>query len=224
MGDFNVTEDPLDRTPARPDNENTIRALRSCRHTLEVRDSWRQTTPSERTFTFTTTSHTMSRIDRIYAREDIENNLTSWSHDVSSIPSNHKMVSARLAPSNAPFIGKDRWSWPLGLLHDKELNEAIFNMGQDLQTEMNNLTNDDRLVNAQTIWQDFKDNIKREAAKAAKKQIPKINRHLNALKKDLKETYQRDSLDSSPPTRTDAEHLEKEIEHLEKKRFRRDFT
>ena len=224
MGDFNLTEDPLDRTPVRPDNENAILALRSCRHMLDVRDSWRQSSPTERTFTFTTTSHTMSRIDRIYAREDIEENLTNWSHDVSGIPSDHKMVSVRFAPTSAPFIGKDRWSWPLGLLHDKELNKKIINMGQETQTKMNNLTNHDRTTNAQTIWQDFKDNIKQEATKSAKKQIPKINRRLNALQKDLKETYQRESLDSSLHTRTDAEQLEKEIEHLEKKRYRRDFT
>ena len=224
MGDFNITEDPLDRTPARPDYERAIAALRSCRHTLEVRDSWRLAFPSERTFTFTTTSHTMSRIDRIYAREELENNLTDWSHDVSSIPSDHKMVTVRYAPTTAPYIGRDRWSWPLGLLHDKELNTTVVNLGQELQIELGNLTNADRTINAQTLWQEFKENIKREAAAAAKKQIPKINRHLKALKKDLKETYQRESLDSSLPTRTEAEILEKEIDHLEKKRYRRDFT
>ena len=224
MGDFNVTEDPLDRTPARPDSENAITALRTCRYTLGVRDSWRQTSPSERAFTFTTTSHTMSRRDRIYSREEIETNPTDWSHDTSSIPSDHKMVSVRFAPNSAPFIGKDRWSWPLGLLHNKELNSTIINMGKELQSKLDNLTNNDRTTNAQTVWQELKDNMKREAAKAAKKQIPKINSRLNALKKDLKETYQRETLDASLHTRTEAEQIEREIEHLEKKRYQKDFT
>ena len=224
MGNFNITEDLLDRMPARPDSENTIVALRTCRHMLGVRNSWRQTSPTERAFTFTITSHMMSRIDRICSREEIEDNLTDWAHDTPSIPSDHKMVSVRFALNSAPFIGKDRWSWPLGLLHNKELNKMIINMGQELQTKLDNLTNEDRSVNAQIVWQEFKDNMKWEAVKAAKKQILKINRRLTALKKDLKETYQRDSLDTSLPMRTDVEHLEREIAHLEKKRYRKDFT
>ena len=125
VGDFNLTEDLLDRSPARPDHEGTINALRECRHALGVRDSWRARFPHERAFTFTTANHTMSRLDRIYVREDMESSISDWSHDVPGIPSDHKMISAWLAPTRAPFIGTDRWTWPLGLLHDKALNAAI---------------------------------------------------------------------------------------------------
>ena len=224
MGDFNLTEDNIDRAPPRADNENAILALRTCRHTLDLHDSWRQRFPSQRTFTFTTTSHTMSRIDRIYARRDIDDTITDWSHDVSTTPSDHKMVSLRIAPINAPFIGKDRWSWPLGLLHDKELNKTILNMGRELQDKMNNLSNDDRSTNPQTLWHSFKNGIRREATKAAKTQIPKITKRIANLKKDLAVIHQRESIDSSHSTRTDAAFIEKEIDHLEKKKYKRAFT
>ncbi|KIM54244.1 hypothetical protein SCLCIDRAFT_17748 [Scleroderma citrinum Foug A] len=162
LGDFNLTEDLIDRAPARHKNDRAVTALRECRQALKC------------AFTFTTHGHTMSRIDRIYAKEDLEDNLIDWTHDAPGIPTNHKMVTVRLALTNSPLIGKDRWSWPLGLLHDKELNKYINQKGQQLHTEMKNLPPNDRTINAQTLWQTFKDDIKREAVKAAKKQIPKI--------------------------------------------------
>jgi len=98
IGDFNLTEDIIDRAPARYDNDNAVSALRDCRQSIGVRDSWHFRFPTERAFTFTTTGHSMSRIDRIYAREDLEDSLSEWSHDIPGIPSDHKMVSVRIAP------------------------------------------------------------------------------------------------------------------------------
>ena len=224
MGDFNLTEDAMDRAPARAENEQATQALRACQHTLDLRDSWRHRFPTERTFTFTMTSQTMSRIDRIYAQTGNENAIVNWSHDISSIPSDHKMVSLRLAPPDAPFIGKDRWSWLLGLLHNKDLNKSILNLGQELQDKINGIIDEDPSTNPQILWQEFKEGIKREAQSATKKQIPKITQKITALKKDLTETYQCESLDTSPDTRTNAAFIEKEIEYLEKKKYRRAFT
>ncbi|KAL4064642.1 Endonuclease/exonuclease/phosphatase [Scleroderma citrinum] len=202
MGHFNLTEDPIDRAPARTDNQNAIQALRTCHHTQDLQNSWCHNFPSEHTFTFTTAGHTMLRLDRIYTQKDIKDNISNWSHDTSSIPSNHKMVSLRLSPTGTPFISKDRWSWPLGLLHDKELNKFILNLGCNLQCNMKNLTKDDHTPNQQTLWQDFKDKIRREAIKATKPQIPKITQQITALKKDLKELCQQGTLDTSPSARS----------------------
>ena len=224
LGDFNITEELLDRSPARHDSEIATRALRECRHRLGVRDSWRTRFPTERSFTFTTPNHTMSRLDRIYIKEDLEDNVSDWSCDIPGIPTDHKMVSARLTPTNAPHIGKDRWSWPLGLLHDKQLNKKIHERGQKLCTDLEELRVDDRSSNAQTLWQNFKDDIKIEATKAAKEQIPKITQRIKALKQDLAQTHQNDEIDSSPSIRTSAAFIEREIDHLEKKKFRKAYT
>ena len=224
LGDFNLTEDLIDRAPARPDNENATRALRDYRHALGLRDAWRVRFPTERTFTFTSNTHSMSRIDRIYTKEDLEESLSDWTHDISDIPSDHKMVSIRLAHSNAPFIGNDRWSWPLGLIHDKELNKQIQLRGQRLHHEIKNLQAEDRSQNAQTLWQKFKDDIKGEATKAARKQIPKITKRIKALKRDAEQTCQREDLDTSPLTRANTTIIEREIEHLKKKKYRKTYT
>ena len=47
LGDFNVTEEQLDRAPAHPDDPRAIDALRSLRHRLNLQDSWRHSFPND---------------------------------------------------------------------------------------------------------------------------------------------------------------------------------
>jgi len=142
-GDFNMVEAPLDRTPARTDSESATAALRSCRQSLNLQDIWRQTFPDGRSFTYTSSHNTMSRIDRIYANPATGRCLSDWSVEPSVIPSNHRMTLVRFAPQHAPFIGKGRWSWPLGLLHDKPLNQTIHTLGLELQEQLRTLPQND---------------------------------------------------------------------------------
>ena len=51
-----------------------------------------------------------------------------------------------------------------------------------------------------------------------------ITKRIVTLKKDLMEVYQRESIDSHSVTRVDAELIKKEIEHLERKKYRKAFT
>jgi len=176
LGDFNMVEDPLDRSPARPDSEPATAALRLCRQSLDLQDIWRQTFPDRRSFTYTSAHNTMSRIDRIYADPDTGKCLSDWSVEPSEIPSDHRMTLVRFAPQHAPFIGKGRWSWPLGLLHDKPLNRTIHTLGLELQEQLGALPVHDRTSNAQILWQQFKDRIKKEAGTAAKSQLCKISK------------------------------------------------
>jgi len=134
------------------------------------------------------------------------------------------MVLVRYAPPDTPFIGNGRWSWPLGLLHNKPLNEKITQLGSELQNNLKNLSPDHRDENAQTLWQKFKNNIKREATTAAKSQMLKIAKCLAALRKDVSETSNNASLDSEEAVRTNVIALEQEIDHLEKKRFRTSYN
>ena len=134
----------------------------------------------------------------------MESSISDWSHDVPGIPSDHKMISARLAPTRAPFIGTDRWTWPLGLLHDKALNAAILLRSQNLNDEIRNLRPEDRSSNTQTLWQSYKSDLKKLAAAAARKQIPKITHRIRELRKDLTSTLQSESLDTSLSARTNA--------------------
>ena len=219
-GDFNIVEDPLDRAPARTDSEGATAALRTCRQSLGLQDIWRQTFPDERSFTYISPHNTMSRIDRIYANPEIGRCLSNWVVEHSEIPSDHRMTLVRFAPQHAPFIGKGRWSWPLGLLHDKPLNQLILTRGLELQEQLEALPQNDRTINAQTLWQKFKDEIKSDASIAAKSQMCKISKRITALKKDLKEANKETTLDENIHSRINVISLDNEIDHLEKKRYK----
>jgi exonuclease III len=68
LGDFNVTEDDIDRAPAKPDNRLAVEALRDLRFAWEIQDEWRHTHPHERAFTYRARANNQdikSRLDRI---------------------------------------------------------------------------------------------------------------------------------------------------------------
>jgi len=219
-GDFNIVEDPIDRAPARADNGPASAALRACRQSLGLQDTWRQTFPDERTFTYISPHNTMSRIDRIYANPETGKCLSDWVVEPSEIPSDHRMTLVQFAPQNVPFIGKGRQSWPLGLLHDKPLNQKVHTQGLELQEQLRSLPPNDRTSNAQTLWQQFKDDIKKEACIAAKSQMSKISKRISALKKDLAEASKNLSLDKDELSRTNVIALDRKINHLEKKCYK----
>jgi len=186
-GDFNLVEDPIDRAPARCDSVPAVTALRTCRQALGLQDIWRQTFPDERSFSYISPHNMMSRIDRIYAHTEIGRCLSDWIVETSEVPLDHRMTLVWFTPQDAPFIGKGHWSWPIGLLHDKPLNEKIHALGLELQERIRLLPPNDRASNVQTVWQQFKDDIKKEASTAAKSQMSKISKRISALKKDMLE-------------------------------------
>lgn len=120
------------------------------------------------------------------------------------------------------MIGKGRWTWPLGLLYDKDLTEKILRLGHDLQTDVKNLPEDRSTTNIQKLWQTFKIRISDEAKKAAKIQLTKIQNHISAIQREIKRSLKEDNIDShlEDETRTHIIRLEAERTHLEKKRYK----
>ena len=47
LGDFNITEDSIDRVPAHADNHRAIEALREVRREWNIQDTWRHTNPTQ---------------------------------------------------------------------------------------------------------------------------------------------------------------------------------
>ncbi|KAG2049146.1 DNase I-like protein [Suillus hirtellus] len=192
LGNFNLTEDPLDRAPAKLDNENAISALRNLRNQLNVQDTWRETHPSERLFTFYSNTNSHSRLDRIYVSPRHNQNICDWTSCTSAVPTDHRMVSIRFAPANTPFIGRGRWSWPLGLINDPNLIKTISDLGRVAQRKIKEQTeqrNEDS--NPQKIWEDFKMQISQEARKTAKDHLNKIRQRTKKLEDDLRTTKRR---------------------------------
>ncbi|KAG1829529.1 Endonuclease/exonuclease/phosphatase [Suillus subalutaceus] len=219
MGDFNLTENPIDRAPAQLDNENAISALRDLRSTLRVQDTWRDEHPHQRMFTFSSNHHTLSRIDRIYASERHTESLVEWNSGISQIPTDHHMVSVRLAPPNLPHIGKGRWSWPVGIISDIDLNKKIIESDIEAQRRIEEMGPRTETTNPQTIWKTFKDNLTILAKDTTKTHLAKINQRIKTLTKDLRKitNCKENTLED---TRMNRIILEKEIEHLHKKRYK----
>jgi hypothetical protein len=139
MGDFNITEDALDRAPACLDNEQAIEALRNLRFQLNIQDSWRINNPTMRSFTFYSNTNSHSRLNHIYSSPAHELSICGWDLCTSAIPTDHRMILVRYVPTNTPFIGIGRWSWPISLLNDAKLITEISEIGKQTQQEITNL-------------------------------------------------------------------------------------
>ncbi|KDQ50166.1 hypothetical protein JAAARDRAFT_51388 [Jaapia argillacea MUCL 33604] len=135
MGDLNIVEDAIDRSPVRLDNEAACEALQNLRGDLDIVDVWRQDYPDTRQFTFQSTvgEVTQSRLDRVYTRPGLADLLYDWDCTHTSVPTDHSMVLVRYSPANAPEIGPGRWTWPLGLVNDQELLGTVIELGKNLK-------------------------------------------------------------------------------------------
>ncbi|KAG1726452.1 Endonuclease/exonuclease/phosphatase [Suillus occidentalis] len=221
VGDFNLTEDPIDRAPARPDNENATNALRDLRQKLNIQDTWRLTFPTARAFTFASNVNSLSRLDRIYTHPRHDDSLIDWATGPSTIPSDHNIVQVKFAPPNTPHIGKGRWTWPLGLLNEKNLIEYIVNSGIEMEerlTAQNNMQNERN--DTQTLWEDFKIKISEKAKRTAKSHLAKINQRINQLQKDINQICNETAIDNEENKRIQKMILESEIQHLEHKKYK----
>lgn len=217
LGDFNITEDPIDQAPARLDNENAIGALRDLRNTLKLQDTWRIEHPNERKFTFSSNHQTMSCLNRIYTSDQLANSLLDWDSHVSPIITDHHIVSVHYTPPGLPHIGKGRWSWPPSLLTDTNLLKQIINIGMTAQTKIENLTSRTADMNPQLIWCTFKDDISNLAKETARTHLNKINQRIKTLLKDLQKTMNSQNIDTSQDAQINNILIEREINHLQKK-------
>ena len=223
MGDFNVTEDAIDRMPPKLDDASAIAALREVRHTWDIRDTWRQANPTEKAFTYkaqTRGERIQARLDRIYVSKKAEPCTFDWDIKDTAIPTDHAMVSVRFAPTNAPQMGKGRWTMPLSLLDNEKLLEKLADQGTILQS---NLTRDriertDRqIANPQTHWEAFKNAIRKATKEVAKEHLYKITSHIKAIERDLRETNNNQDTTTNGEMQTHAAYLASQLKHLKKK-------
>ncbi|KAG2749054.1 DNase I-like protein [Suillus brevipes Sb2] len=210
MGDFNLTEDPIDRAPAKRDNDDAIEALRDLRSTMRIQDLWRITHPNRRLFTFSSSHQTLSRLDRIYSSEEHAESLLDWDSVICQVPTDHQMVSVRFAPPNVPHIGKGRWAWPAGLITDADLVNRIIDLGMKTQRTLDTPVPRTEEINPQKIWLSFKIDMNDIARDVAKTHLVKINQRIRSLTKDLRKLANTPEIDISENMRKRNKPLTKE--------------
>ncbi|EIW54961.1 DNase I-like protein, partial [Trametes versicolor FP-101664 SS1] len=185
-GDFNVVEDGLDRIPVRMDAPRAVKALADLVSWLSMLDGWRSENPQTKGFTFMQPSTgSQSRLDRIYIRKAMSRDANGWNLTESGIPTDHKMVLVSLADYKVPYIGKGRWAMPTHLLNDEQMKKEMKRLGAILIRDLGGLVRRTQNNNPQTMYQAFKDQLTLAARNRAKEKIPKMQKRLDALKKDL---------------------------------------
>jgi hypothetical protein len=169
MGDFNVTEDAIDRAPPRLDDTNAKAALQETKQRWKLIDEWRNTHPNETSFTYRANTNggpILSRLDRIYVAKARTPNVFNWNMAPTPVPTDHWIVSVKYAPKDAPHIGKGRWTWYLPSLQNRTLVDAVIERGIKLQSNFKMLRTGNttrELSNLQLLWKEFKANIKQLA-------------------------------------------------------------
>ena len=141
IGDFNLCEDEIDRTPqsrnANP--EEALEELREIKSTLNVCDIWRKQNPHKADFTFTQTNRgtvTMSRIDRLYVHQDIAKSICTW-QDHGYLCSDHKIQSCELLPQAPTKLGKGLWRLQDTMLKEPDFEARVRKETQDLHFRIN---------------------------------------------------------------------------------------
>jgi hypothetical protein len=226
LGDFNVTEDPIDRMPAKVDSNRAIAALREIRHAWRVEDAWRKIYPTERSFTYralTAGGYTKSRLDRIYIARTLAQMTYDWKVTQTPVPTDHWLVLVKYAPENAPRIGRGRWTLPLRLIENKRFMDEIIERGIAIQNGRNQARDhpsQPAMPSIQMQWETFKADIKQLAKKRSKETHHKINSRITRLEKDRQTLANNPEADTNESLRENEAYIVNELEHLERKRAR----
>ena len=220
LGDFNVTEDLIDRSPPHADDRAARDALRTVKQTWAIQDHWRHAYPNDRTFTYRAPrgdSWIHSRLDRIYAARRHEQTLFEWNAGPTAIPTNHWMVSVKFAPKDAPDIGKGRWTWPLQSLSDVSLIREVAKRGLTLQESLDKLDRQETSreeTNPQRLWEEFKIDVQKIAKNHTKKSRHKATSMVNNLRQDIKSITANPNFDNDEHLRTEEAYLENRLAHM----------
>ena len=226
LGDFNVTEDALDRLPSKQDDENTTSALRELRLRHNLVDGWRRANPNTKGYTWTRESDgTQSRIDRIYLQEDFFADCKDWEISIPPFPTDHDIVSARITTPSAPEIGRGRWAIPPRLFKNKFIRSEIQKLGAELEGKIKAPYTRTETHNPQVWLREFKSKVLEVARSYEKKTQPMIKVKIAKLQDKLNDIRNHPSLPVEE-IKIASTQLKKEIQCLIKEthQYRRDMT
>ncbi|XP_006463114.1 hypothetical protein AGABI2DRAFT_74099, partial [Agaricus bisporus var. bisporus H97] len=188
LGDFNLTEEGIDRNNGRIDNQGAIKNLKSLCSFFELSDGWRLRNPLERDFTLRhLSSNHQSRIDRIYVSNEILNQAQDWEISTPALQTDHRLISLRIAIPDTPFIGKGRWTIPNFVLGDRKFLQEIEEKGKSLLNDLRaqpETCADSK--DAQIKWKSFKEDITKTARRFAKTPLTWTERRLKEIEVRLR--------------------------------------
>ncbi|KAJ3726725.1 hypothetical protein C8R42DRAFT_573316 [Lentinula raphanica] len=225
LGDCNVVEEPMDRLPMRNDASVAVDALDDLKLALRLEDGWRNTYPNTLQYTFMRTTRERTkhhaRLDRIYNKASISDQLFEWKIESPGIKTDHDMVSVRYTSESAPMMGRGRWVMPPHILYDSVIKDFIDTEGLKLEETLETLQDQEWNAeeNMQTKWMDFQLRFITLARERAKIVVPR-------LEKEIRTTATQIDIISNDPHLTEDERLlsttvlKEKLSTLEQKRHR----
>ncbi|KAJ8457104.1 hypothetical protein ONZ45_g18449 [Pleurotus djamor] len=199
LGDFNMVEEAIDRFPAHTDKEATTAALDDLKFYLNMKDGWRNTYPTTRAFTFfqdrkrDDAEAVMSRIDRIYMKNDTLEQARDWLIEPSGLKNtDHYRVSVYVSTADAPELGQGRWTIPPRVLKDKTFKTNAEKIIEKAHETLRALGQRSSIENPQTIFHRCKKDILEGARSRDKLLVPEIKKKIQASQEKLKELSTRD--------------------------------
>ncbi|KAI0712112.1 Endonuclease/exonuclease/phosphatase, partial [Earliella scabrosa] len=225
-GDLNVVEYAIDRMPVREDDEAPVGALKELCACKALKDEWRTRNLQERLYTYRqSATGSMSRIDRIYLSDRVRKGAVEWELKHPGFATDHNLFACTMINRSMPFVGRGRWRMHSMLLTDREFLTEVKERGIKLHATINGIVQRDEIVNVQTLFAAFKDEVKALAKDRAKKRVPKIDKKIKRIKDDLAQTLremQRSHEMDEPHLdrlKENAGILQEKIAELETKRF-----
>ncbi|KAH9003917.1 Endonuclease/exonuclease/phosphatase [Lactarius deliciosus] len=200
LGNFNLTEEPINRSLPKHDNAGAKNVLRDFRIATDILDQWRHTYPKVREFTYHATTNRgpiKSCLDRIYIAKERSKFTFDWSIKPSSVPTDHWLVMVKYAPKNSPYLGKGKRA---------KLQEDIKQINP--RTDPNN---------AQLLWHKFKLSTITRLDYEAKKANYKYQSKILNLEKDRKETLDNPDFEENADLQWQEAILTNEINYLKRK-------
>ncbi|TFY58490.1 hypothetical protein EVJ58_g6390 [Rhodofomes roseus] len=223
LGDFNIVEEPIDRLPARPDphGPGAVQALRNFLKIQKVLDGWRITDPTTKDYTFPQRgSRQKSRLDRIYASEELCSKALLWDIQYTAVQTDHKLAIAKFTSAAAPFIGKGRWCLPPLLLDDETFIAEVIKEGERTLKSMDECTGTKRTPerNPQTLFKSFKEVAKHLARERLRTKIPKLKAATIKLQKAITDLSAEEDFEKNVSKQKEVDVLRERILGLERKR------
>ena len=232
MGDFNMTEEDIDRMPPRPEDSKVKQAFGKIKRKYELEDTWRHFNEDKLEFTHTSTNGSMSRIDRIYTNKHLLKNIQTTYITTSAKLSDHDIVVTEIADKAKVDQGPGVWRLDSTLLKNKEFEKQcekkiLKAQGRLLHylSQATGKTNEQlkqlrEKENPQTILQTLKTQIQ-ECAKQKRNQIRnQQTKKKQKIKKALEQIQTKLKQGNDPAQVEEMQILKEELAEDEKKRIR----
>ena len=186
LGDFNFVEERQDRLPEHDDPQAVRTAFRTLTKRLNLLDGWRMSNMEEREYTFSQTTGSLSRIDRIYIKDCNFKRSFNWEMINSQTISDHNIATVELIKAQLPFVGKGLERMSTTLIENPTFKKKARKILIKTEIEIDKLALEQQ-DGIQELWAETKERLLELASSEAKNRRAQLNNEKQMLKYKIKD-------------------------------------